>query len=1155
MQVGDFHDIDHDAFCRGPNNADLVSTNAAQAATDAVSLLSLPSMSIWSSAMAIACIIAIHRLQCAPTQKKLLNQVLTSRLSHKRLSTAQSLTLLLVLCVVLPLAQARGVAERGGGGNSTVLRGLSQGRGCAANLQCTSKQCTCYKCAASNGKHADNVRGCSSGANCASGYCDGTACVGVCKAKKGQGSACGSNTACSSNKCVCGKCAASNGKHANNVRGCSSGANCASGYCDGTGCVGMCKAKVGQNSACGSNTACSSNKCVCGKCAAGSGKHNDGRTCSLNSECSSNWCFGVNIPNACRGQCKAKLPQNSDCADNGISHNDRCASNKCVCGKCADNSGDHQEGRSCKEETECGAGLVCWNGNGLTCSGTCGLKKSEGQSCRDNLGFDHDNWCEHNKCACGKCTGSNGKHGTGKTCTQQSQCTSGWCFGMVLGLLCQGSCREPYEDGEECGTGVFTPDERCKSGKCQAFVFSGGPFPDGKAYCRPAGGFGVDGPCLIDSDCAGALKCDKHFLNVLGTGKCTFRKETGEACGSPPVPSWASNADDECADTRQCKCYTCTDPQGKLAANDPCNDDGDCLSGVCSGLNSALGPCTGKCLACPASAPITYNPPITGSVSGLPSQQAVYGPHGTGAWEDLYREDDPSQRDNQAIGDLGVNLPDLEAAWTTYIGQCHDLRRDGGGILIIKHGRIVFEKYTGSFTKETRSPLMSLTKLFSATVFAFAEREGFVSLDDKPYNLLPPIAGPSPVGLTNPIPQHCTATTCQERKCFPPERQHRLCHKDSTFRDVLQKRGEKNKRNAGNNEGDLYDMFGDRCLSTTMDAIHLRSQEGNAYNFMSKYLHGKMGMTIEWVNQRCPDGVVCSDSHAFSGCICESFLPPLLGATLGIAGQFLGSLFTYLIGCSFELTAELVSMNLDSLSSCTINLKFWNPYAPQPPHLPYGVGAEADHRDVAKIGQLWLNRGRWLNGDGTYEQLMNTDFVREGLDPSAAETGGAEGWDYGFQWSKRYGFDICPDRVFPAGINSKCMVGPSYESPVRNDWQNVRVAFGLLGQALVIDPVNDIVIVSLAGKQSLLTNHFVTSVVSTAATSYKEVNDLWPSFAPHLETPPTNLGGAATSWNCIGSWDMCSSGCTQTYTITRDKGVPSIVHTHMHPHPLCLSSA
>ena len=35
MQVGDFHDIDHDAFCQGPNNADLVSTNAAQAANDA----------------------------------------------------------------------------------------------------------------------------------------------------------------------------------------------------------------------------------------------------------------------------------------------------------------------------------------------------------------------------------------------------------------------------------------------------------------------------------------------------------------------------------------------------------------------------------------------------------------------------------------------------------------------------------------------------------------------------------------------------------------------------------------------------------------------------------------------------------------------------------------------------------------------------------------------------------------------------------------------------------------------------------------------------------------------------------------------------------------------------------------------------------------
>ena len=35
LQVGDFNDKDHEAFCQGPNNADLVSTNAAQAPNDA----------------------------------------------------------------------------------------------------------------------------------------------------------------------------------------------------------------------------------------------------------------------------------------------------------------------------------------------------------------------------------------------------------------------------------------------------------------------------------------------------------------------------------------------------------------------------------------------------------------------------------------------------------------------------------------------------------------------------------------------------------------------------------------------------------------------------------------------------------------------------------------------------------------------------------------------------------------------------------------------------------------------------------------------------------------------------------------------------------------------------------------------------------------
>ena len=50
---------------------------------------------------------------------------------------------------------------------------------------------------------------------------------------------------------------------------------------------------------------------------------------------------------------------------------------------------------------------------------------------------------------------------------------------------------------------------------------------------------------------------------------------------------------------------------------------------------------------------------------------------------------------------------------------------------------------------------------------------------------------------------------------------------------------------------------------------------------------------------------------------------------------------------------------------------------------------EANHRDIARLGLLWLNRGAWQG-----EQLMSTGFVDEALTPPYPEANAA----YGYLW-------------------------------------------------------------------------------------------------------------------------------------------------------------
>lgn len=92
---------------------------------------------------------------------------------------------------------------------------------------------------------------------------------------------------------------------------------------------------------------------------------------------------------------------------------------------------------------------------------------------------------------------------------------------------------------------------------------------------------------------------------------------------------------------------------------------------------------------------------------------------------------------------------------------------------------------------------------------------------------------------------------------------------------------------------------------------------------------------------------------------------------------------------------------------------------------------QATHRDIARIGHLWLNGGQW-NG----EQIIDPQFVEEALRPPYPDANGA----YGYLWwlntdegtwrttggnsgSDRRWFHFAPDNVFMAlGARGKVMV-------------------------------------------------------------------------------------------------------------------------------------
>lgn len=103
---------------------------------------------------------------------------------------------------------------------------------------------------------------------------------------------------------------------------------------------------------------------------------------------------------------------------------------------------------------------------------------------------------------------------------------------------------------------------------------------------------------------------------------------------------------------------------------------------------------------------------------------------------------------------------------------------------------------------------------------------------------------------------------------------------------------------------------------------------------------------------------------------------------------------------------------------------------------------EATHRDIGKMGLLWLNRGNW-NG----EEIMTPAYVDEALTPPYPEANGA----YGYLWW----LNTETGTVRTTGGHSATGKWFDYAAP------NVFMALGARGKVMIVVPDHNLIMVSM----------------------------------------------------------------------------------------------
>lgn len=104
----------------------------------------------------------------------------------------------------------------------------------------------------------------------------------------------------------------------------------------------------------------------------------------------------------------------------------------------------------------------------------------------------------------------------------------------------------------------------------------------------------------------------------------------------------------------------------------------------------------------------------------------------------------------------------------------------------------------------------------------------------------------------------------------------------------------------------------------------------------------------------------------------------------------------------------------------------------------------ATHRDVARLGHLWLNKGDW---NGT--RIIDESYVDAALTPTFPKTNMA----YGYLWWLNHDGGLWRDTQKPAGVHEGKRIPKAPE--------NLFMALGARGKLMMVLPDSDLVVVSL----------------------------------------------------------------------------------------------
>ena len=201
--------------------------------------------------------------------------------------------------------------------------------------------------------------------------------------------------------------------------------------------------------------------------------------------------------------CKSKTADGQRCQ--GANDGNSCASGKCICGYC---------GWKLRDMLPCSANSDCRSGwcNGVVtigCRGVCKSKTPDGGRCQ---GASDRNSCVSGKCICGYC---GRKLRDFYPCSENADCQSGWCNGVVT-IGCGGRCKQKTADYGRCPLNIHGSGDNnnCKSGRCEKVSAS-------RALCAPKNGFRAGTACNEDTDCDKTKSLWCKGGSFYSSGVCT----------------------------------------------------------------------------------------------------------------------------------------------------------------------------------------------------------------------------------------------------------------------------------------------------------------------------------------------------------------------------------------------------------------------------------------------------------------------------------------------------------------------------------------------------------------------------------------------------------------------------------------------------------